>query len=715
MLRRFFITGALCTSALASFAIAQDRTVQPVQTQSVQVQRMEVQRPADLQVQAPADSVVLRAQSTDALLQQRPVQRRLNVQQVRAEPVIQLQQGEANMSPVLENPASPINVAERLRARPQIATVRADTLEVAEIPEGLVVRQFIAYQLEPGACATANKRRTVAAQGVECWTRKTDARRASEFANPRSSARYIANPAERSRAIAQANTIAAEQQAEINADIAQLRQYLADPERRAQIGEAEAARLSAMSDEALQEELINRAEFEVEEVMFVPNLEAQDLCIQARPAFGISERPPRQGYQLAGVSVQRDAVDARVLAAGGTEVESSLPPPQRQGPTDLRTSPTRPQGMTDFAAPPQLDIVQDIAIDREFYLTGFTLGRQHEWRRRVSITVSWCIWGCKRTYYVEPYAGFGYGFGLRFPLRMDGTYQYRHQNGQERAFFRPVFQPINGNTNHYSRTGLPNHQLFSGQELVAEANAYAGVLYKLTHSRSGNFGVEVGADLTDRLPSPFTNGQFKPPAPGDTTPPVIRTIEQIDFLANRASFGIVGAKIHPAVKMELFSNGLSFKLRDHVGNSVTTMSESGKRYPLDVNNRHFSRFTVSDPVYNLGFQMTPGLVGRAYVDIAIWSRNWDWPVWFPQLKVQLPPNGVNFTCHAGTVCGHQYKLRADHWRPKPRRTSTTRPARTNPPPARTSPSSQPQRANPPRQTEPERTSPSRDLAPAPQD
>ncbi len=707
MLRRYLLTAVVSTSGLAGYAAAQQLTMQPVQAQ-----RMEVQRPADLEVQAPASATILRAQSTDALLQNRPVQRRLSVQAVRAQPVIQLQQGEADMRPVLDNPASPINVAQRLRARPQIATVRADTLEVAEIDEGLVVRQFLAYQLEPGACSSSAKRRNVATQGVECWSRTTDARRASEFANPQASARFIASPAERSRAIAQSRNLAAEQQAEINSDIAQLRQYLADPARRAEIGQAEADRLSAMNDVALQEELINRAEVEIEEVMFVPNLEAQDMRIQARPAFGTTKRPPRGGYQLADVSVQRETVDARVLANGGTVQESSLPPPQRQGPTDLRTSPTRPQGMTDFAAQPQLDISENIAVDREFYLTGFTLGRQFEWRRRVSITISWCLFGCKRTYYVEPYAGFSYGFGLRFPVRMDGTYQYRHQNGQEKAYFRPVFQPINANTNQYAKTGLHSTQRFNGQELVAEAQAYAGFLYKLTSNRQGDIGADVGVDLTDRLPAPFTNGQFKPPAPGQTTPPVIRTIEQIDFLANRASFSIAGAKIHPAVKMELFSNGLSFKLRDHVANKVTTMSESGKRYPLAVNNNRFSRFTVSDPVYNLGFQMTPGLVGRAYVDIAVWSRNWDWPVWFPQLKVQLPPNGANFTCHAGTVCGHQYKMKADYWRPKPRRTTTTRPARTNPPPARTSPA--PERANPERQTTPQRSSPSGSLAPAPQ-
>ena len=346
-----------------------------------------------------------------------------------------------------------------------------------------------------------------------------------------------------------------------------------------------------------------------------------------------------------------------------------------------------------------LDITQDIAIDREIYLTGFTLGRAHEWRRRVSITVAWCLLGCKRTYYVEPYAGFSYGFGLRLPVRMDGTWRYKHQNGQEQAFFVPSFQPINASTQQYAAAGLPAAQRFDGQELVAEAQAYAGLAYKLTGNWHGNISASVGADLTDRLPAPFTHGQFTPPAPGSTTPPIVRTITEVDMIAGRASFGVAGAKIHPAVKMELFSNGLGFKLRDHVANKVTPMTQSNKPYALAVNDAHYSRFTVSDPVYNLGFQMTPGLVGRVYVDISVWSHNWDWPVWFPQLKVQLPPGGVDFTCHWNTVCGHQYKLRADHWRPAPRANTGTRPSsatpptRTNPPPTRTNaPRATPERA-----------------------
>lgn len=701
MFRRIPIAGFVSLIAIATTASAQQATLSR--------QSVELERPAELQVQAPADSTILKARSTEALLRQRPVQKRMTIQSVRAQPVIQLKQGTADMRPVLQNPASPINVAQRLRTAPQLATVQADTFEVAEIPEGIVVRQFLAYQLQPGACTDPGKRRTVESKGVECFTRKTDSQRKAGFADSADQARYVADPAARSRAIAASDRAVAEQQAEIDSDIAQLRQSLSGPGRAqivAEVGEAEANRLAALTDEQLQAEMLGRAEVAIEEVMFVPNLEAQDLRIKAQPTFGKAVRPPRADFELVKAAIDRDAIDARVLAAGGVGAESSPPAPSR--PTDLRTVPTRPQGMTDFQANPALDITQDIAIDREIYLTGFTLGRSHEWRRRVSITVAWCLLGCKRTYYVEPYAGFGYGFGLRLPLQMDGTWRYSHQNRQEKAYFIPEFKPINANTQQYAAAGLPSAQRFDGQELVAEAQAYAGVVYKLTGNWQGNIGVDVGVDLTDRLPDPFRNGQFTPPMPGQTTPPVTRTIDQVDLLLGRAQFGPVGAKVHPAIKMELFSEGLQFSLSDHVANKRTPMNQSGKAYAVAVNDNHYSRFTVSDPVYNLGFQMTPGLVGRVYVDIAVWSHHWDWPVWFPQLKVQLPPNGVDFTCHAGTTCGHQYKLRADHWRPAPRANATTRPARTNPPtrtnpPARATPDVQPQRVSPTRV--PARTTP----------
>jgi hypothetical protein len=42
----------------------------------------------------------------------------------------------------------------------------------------------------------------------------------------------------------------------------------------------------------------------------------------------------------------------------------------------------------------------------------------------------------------------------------------------------------------------------------------------------------------------------------------------------------------------------------------------------------------------------------------VWSNNWDWPIWFPQLAIELPPGGVDFGCHEGTVCSRSFTFNA---------------------------------------------------------
>lgn len=627
-LSRALWLGLVCSAAAAAGQ----------QTQTISLDRIQVVRPPDVDAEVPNEAVMLRQRDTSAALEAASVRRRLSLQSVRAQPVIALAQGEADMRPVLQNPGAPVNLAQRLRAAPQLAKVEADSFEVIEIPQGFVVRQNLAYRLTPGACGTSDRRRAIAEKGVQCFVRK----------GPGTN-----------------DSAAADERVQIGRDIAQLRAKLADPVQRAQIaaqvGAGEVARLEALDDQALEAEIVNTAEVAIEEVMFVPNGEAQDLRLKAYPGFG---------------AVARQAGGGR-LASPSAPQRSSLPPAQRRGPESLRTQPGPIQGATDFRAAEPLNISEDIPVDREIYLTGFTLGRAYEWRRRVSVTIAWCITGCRRTYYVEPYAGFSYGFGLRFPVRMQGTYQYRHRNGVERAAFVPQFVPINGSVQDYSRAGIAGSQLFDGQELVAEATAYSGLVYKLPYGKQGNLSLfDVGIDLTDRLPAPFSHGQFVPPAPGEPTASIVRTFDSVDLLLNRGDFGVAGARVHPAIKLRLESGGLSFDLRDKIAGSRQVMKRSGQAYPLAVNARHVSRFSVGDPVYNLAFVVTPGLVGRAFVDVSLWSNHWDWPVWFPELTVRLPPDGIDFTCHRDTVCNHDYRLQAEYWQS---------PVRVNPPPRRTNP------------------------------
>jgi hypothetical protein len=106
------------------------------------------------------------------------------------------------------------------------------------------------------------------------------------------------------------------------------------------------------------------------------------------------------------------------------------------------------------------------------------------------------------------------------------------------------------------------------------------------------------------------------------------------------------------VNVNLHSNELQFTLHDELQNRSTQIN-SGQSVSLgdaSAQNGDYSHFSVGNPVYNLGFTLTPGLAPTVWVDVAVWSDSWTFDVWFPQMAIDLPPGGMNFSCHAGTTC-----------------------------------------------------------------
>jgi hypothetical protein len=311
-------------------------------------------------------------------------------------------------------------------------------------------------------------------------------------------------------------------------------------------------------------------------------------------------------------------------------------------------------GPSTLHMPPQ-NVEADHPLQDHVLLTGFTLGREHEWRKRVWITIKTCIVSCKVTFSAEVYAGFAYGLGLRFPIKVGGLYSYRRHGDKETASIAPVFEPINGSEADYASTGLEGDKIFHGQELVAEADAYAGLNFHLPFYSDG-IQKKIGADLTDELPAPFAHGQFTPPAPGAANTPEVPVIfSEPDLLGGLANYGVIGAKVLPAVKLGLISNSLRLQLKDNLSGQVTEMDTSGRTYPLAVQpGTHESNFTIGQPEYNLAFHITPGLDARLFVDVSVWSDHWDWTAWFPQISVTLPPDGATFRCHEKTTCSYNY-------------------------------------------------------------
>jgi len=549
------------------------------------------------------NGVTLRPGGAEAVLRSVPVLRRMSAAQLRANPRLQLGRTRIDLTPVLTRRGALANVAQRLQESPNVGRVNVADVQVSEIAQGLVVRSFLNYQLKIGACTDA-RRRQVETLGLRCVSRLSDTERGAAFSTP-GNVHYIADPRLRVAALAKARAAAAAQAADFAKDVATLRAQLKDPVQRkqieAEIGAAEAQRLSLLPDEELAGELVNAAETKVEQVMFLPKLD-------------LVEKMDWKALQLA----------------------VATKPPAKAAPKTVST---------------------DTTLDPATYLTGFTLGRDYEWQQRVETTIKWCVLGCKKHYYAEVHAGFSYGFGLRFPIRVGGNFHYQQDASGEHGLYTANFHPIDGSPADYAAAGLSGDKIFAGKELVAQVQAHAGFSAHVPIVPDPpSLDFTVGKDFTELLPAPFANGQIAPPAPHSDTPKAQFIFDKFDLLGGRINFGFAGAQVFPAVEVGLHSDELTFDLRDDVSNAVTKLTANNQQVPLAVNGAHTSSFTISNPVYNVGFVITPGIVARLFIDIEVWSHTWDFPAWFPELTIALPPGGVNFACHEGTICGRTWQF-----------------------------------------------------------
>lgn len=567
---------------------------QPQVMQTQGVQRPEIALPEGLTASTVPNAVILRGNTTRQALQGVVVQQRFDRASLMRDPIISFHGARLDTRPVLNNPAAVANIAASLRQQPGLVTVSAERTEMLVIPQGLVVRQFMSYQLKSGACADAERRARLQQLWVGCFTALSDHSLRAALADP-ASPRYVADPTRRGQQLTQMLRLREQSRSEMAADMRTLRSYFADPARRTEMvealgSEAEVARLERLDDDALGAEIANTAEVKIEEDLFVPKPGAT-FETSTRSSSG-AEKPTAAGSQT---------------------------------------------------------------LPERIYLTGFTYGEQYEWSRKVSITINWCFIGCSRTYFLRPYAGFEYGFGLRLPTRISAIWTYQSGNT---ATLTPTIGTLNASAQQFAETGIASNKIFNGQELVAQVGAWAGFQYKIPGNGTGDLHQDVKKNLTEYLPEGLTNGQFQPPAPGSRLN-IDKTFTQVDFLTGLLNLGFAGARISPGIRLGLSSDRLDFGLIDHVANDREIRISNGKSYSLAVDKASgSSRFSLGDPIYNLGFSITPGIVPGVWVDVRLWSDGWEWPIWFPQLELKLPPAGLTFGCHAGTICTREYVLSA---------------------------------------------------------
>ncbi|MGC1462511.1 MAG: hypothetical protein WA802_09945 [Terracidiphilus sp.] len=582
-----------------------------------------------------ANSVILQGGTQAQTMQRLHVVRRYALQNLRSNPRVMVGEAQLDFTPLLDNPKALPNMATLLQAMPQHVQVQASTSEVSEVDQGLVIHHVLTYQILPGKCADAGAKAQLAEAGINCFSRGTVNERVAEFSSPRSP-RYVADPGKRQAAIAAFQQKSAAADADASQHIAQLRKMLADPAQRAQIvakvGQSEASRMSSLSDDDLKDEVINMSTQTVEETMFVPKLESsnyahpkENLTTNASPA----EMAAVQQIMRNGVSGGSPAAFPKLLKI-------------------IPSSALHASG----SGPPHGDQTASLDMGPYIFLTGFTIGHDYEWQWGVSISINWCLVGCTSTYGIQLHAGFNYAFGLRFPIQTNLKYVVVvHPNNSAEAKLTPQFTPIEGDDNAFFASGLDASQLYNAQEIVAQVGADAGFDVNLPgFGNSQNF--TVGVDFTQLLPAPYTGGRFQPPAPGTHGIDSNFVFNSIDLLGGLLDFGVVGGAVYPAIKVNLHSDSLQFTLNDELQHRSTQIN-SGQTVSVGDDpspNGNYSRFSVGNPVYNLGFTLTPGLAPTVFVDVAVWSDQWQWPVWFPQLAISLPPGGMNFSCHDGTTC-----------------------------------------------------------------
>ncbi len=555
------------------------------------------------------DAVVLTSGTQQQALSKLPVIRRFDLAAITATPSMTLGGTTFDFNPMLQNPGSLVNIAKKLKEMPDLVQLSAEAgdMTATQIKQGVVVMSALRYTLKPGACASTANRNRITQAGIACYTYRDTAARETAFSNP-AAAEYVRDPKARAKAIGDARTQNDATMADIQANIAAFRVMLNDPAQRAQmtavVGADELARLEQLDDTALGGELVNQQEVEIEEIGFMPvwkPIPPDDSLLEAAKAT------------LNARALKIAAADAQL--AGATEAKS-------------------------------------YQIGDHLFLTGFTLGSKDEWRKGISTTIKWCLIGCKRTYYVEAWAGFHYEFGLRFPMKFSGTYQYDPAGGGS-AKLIPAITMFDGSADDYRATGLAESDVYNGKEIVAGFGVNAGFAANLPfYPTIAPPELKLDIDLTDLAQFPFKGGNVTPPNADEPGPEKEEYFRDVDLLNNIANLGFVAVKIHPAVRIGLSSNGLGLELNGQTFDGSTPIS-------LPMDEAQVSSFKVANPIYNIAFTLTPGLEARVSINLAVWGTSLSWPVWLSAAKVELPPGGIDFSCHKGTSCARQFTLAPD--------------------------------------------------------
>lgn len=542
--------------------------------------------------------------------------------------------------------------ASRIRTLGKLASVVQETATIAEAGDGVLIQTQLSYAVQFGACL--KNKQILAAAGIRCRNTRDLNASSRELSDPNSE-RYISNQAKREEAIQKLERAKA-----TFTDLgAKLRLNLNKPQAITKLGQATVSELSQLSDAQLGNEILNAGTVDIQQAIYIPS--ANTLLQSLRKVKSL------EGNSIDNLMRLKLPTSPGPQSRSHSETDTAAPGPE---PYPIQTinsdattaglfradSSTQP-GILLASLPSQGSLIASNNSNQsrdDVFLAGFTFGKQYEWKKRVGTTIDICWpFDCNRSLYVEPYAKFSYGLGLRFPIRAKTNYSTSGDNGRVTV----NLDPFDGSAQDYTRAGITGEKTFEGKELVAEIGGEAGVRYNI-YVDSGNPHFAMGYDLTEKLPPGFRNGNFVPPSPQRPLPAIAPIfIESIDLLGGSFNYGVVWAKVHPGLKADITSRELSLKIIDNYGSGTPQRISDGQSKQVAIRNGK-SSITLKDPKYNIAFSITPGVRAKIGVDVVVWEDDWHYDIWIPELSISLPPSGVDFSCHAGTVCTRNYEFLA---------------------------------------------------------
>ena len=342
------------------------------------------------------------------------------------------------------------------------------------------------------------------------------------------------------------------------------------------------------------------------------------------------------------LSVKQGAVDVAGLRGFGSKLDAAVLDPGLV--LQLPAGPGPKVGLGDALAGAQK------TFPREYFLTGFTYGREIEdsWE----YTFADSTWLTDR-YFVRVDYHLGLGFGVRAPFAVDVK---ATATGSDTRRVELAVAPIDVDTTGapaYQAVGLPASKTFDGKEFVLEFKASCGLYISipgpnidkqcptLDLSYSRDINPVIGGE-SSTIGDWWLNGNVTGLALSIPAASV-----SLDLgLGADVTHGVIGVRASalPGSGFAGWNAGaLAFTTRNPLVFTAT-------RTPGTTT----AGFRLDQPTYGFDIRVMPRLRARVHVDVAVYDKTWTLGPW--DLGFLAISRSFQLSRHDGTVAQHDYPL-----------------------------------------------------------